>query len=203
MTHDEDIDEEIGHIEERLALVRERLAYKRMGLSGKSLPALDFESHIEEDLEWLLSVLGGDLDEKVSQSLQLKQGVEVVRDEVLRMPIYVERAETKMQESLVAIRAILSGAQASQKALRELRNEVDLFKATPEVKLTLVLKDLEKVKKELRQEKRTNAFLERRTASLTEEIKKLKSALDNLPPTWQERVLTEEAEWSGSNKETF
>jgi hypothetical protein len=92
----------------------------------------------------------------------------------------------------VAIRAILSGAQASQKALRELRNEVDLFKATPEVKLTLALKDLEKTKKELQQERRTNAYLERRTASLTEEVKKLRAVLDNLPPTWQERVLTEE-----------
>jgi len=195
-----DEEEDIDPIQDRVDLIRERLHYRRLGLSGKSLHCLDFEAHIEDDIEWLLEILDGNFEEEAARSEKIEQGIEVIRDEVLRMPSYVENAKTKLQDALTAFNGLSLGAEATQKALEELRVEFDLFRATPEAKLTITLKELEEIKGKLRQEElahkstRSNltfqiSALEQEKTKQVEEIKKLKAKLEGLPPTWQERVL--------------
>jgi chromosome segregation ATPase len=196
MADDADLDE----VEARIVLIRKRLDNYRLGQSGKNLPVLDFESHVEEDLEWLLEIVGEGFDEETARCEKIEHGIEVIREEVLRLPDLADLTEKKLQDASLQISGLTTAMSAAEKALVGLRAEFDLYRAAPEAKLTVALRELEEVKRKLKQEEGAHAGTrntlefnkkawEREKAKLLEEAKKLRDKLDGLPPTWQERVV--------------
>lgn len=187
-------------IEDRIELIKERLHYRRMGMAQKTLPFLDFDAWLEEDLEWLLEVIEKRQDEIEERADKAHARFETIKEELLKLPDVFVDADKKIEDTTINLGSLIRSLQEAKRAVRHMRDELGLFDASSEVQLYAARKELDDVRQKLDKEQsehqHTKFVTDSRIRSLEKELQqirlengKLQAQLDGLPPTWQERLV--------------
>lgn len=210
---DDDMD-----FDDRLWLVEERLRYKKMGMSGASLPRYDFDEYVLDDVQWLLDTINDRESEAESRAQAAREEFDGIRDQILTLPGDIERAETKIIDAGDAIQKVNQQVHKFRKAIGKLRDELGLFDENSDMQLYAARKALDDERtdraRDAEEFRHGKIVLEAQIQRLDTEVAKLKSQgeklrldardreaelggriralqerLDGLPPTWQERIL--------------
>lgn len=207
----------MSDFDDRLGWIEDRLHAKRVGSSNVSLYRLDFDAYVEDDVEWLLDIVQGREREAEAAAEKAKDEFDKIKEDILDLPQafadtnqYLTSASTKLKELTLDV-------DNARKTLGRMRDELGLFDAASEIQLHAARRELADVRKKLadvrkklelekkaheetkdHSESRINAY-EVLLTKLGADNKALQAKLDGLPPTWQERVLTDSGdvpEWA-------
>lgn len=191
----------------RIKLIEARLRSRHLGSKIK-MPLYDFDAWVEEDLRWLLeAMLDRDQEaDRIAEKAQEK--FKKVEAEILEIPKAFTSTDTLISDTELKITKLSQGLQKAKVIVGQLRDELGLFDESSDIQLYASRKELIETRKKLEDEKvdhqSTRNLFQRQVEILEVEkaeakeankrlqarIKALQIKLDNLPPTWQERILS-------------
>ena len=188
--------------EDHIELIKERLHYRRIGMSKKTLAALDFDAWVEEDIEWLLRVVEDDDAQVVERVEEAQDKFQEIKGEILKLPDAFNGTAKSILAVEARVKALAVSLQQAQKDVARMRDELGLFDATEDLQLHAAREELAACRRELTDLATTYQtaqdsfkaeidWLKSECAKKQKENEAFREQIAKLPPSWQERVLAE------------
>ena len=206
---------DVDAVNDRLALIHSRLHQRRLGLA--SVPQLDFDAYIEEDLEWLLDFIESGTIKAHAKASEAMEMFDEVKEGILKLPESFNSTETKLAAVAKQLRESAEFLHESRELMSRMRNELGLLDEAADVQLRAVQQELITVRSQLRDEcsrhhrtrqdwdedkkqhsqqigalRADKDRLASQVRDLSLKSEELQKRIDNLPSTWHERVLADD-----------